>query len=276
MDEKKELSCGLIMPISAIDNCPKEHWNDVKNIIIDTVRSVDKYSIKAQLVSDADDIGVIQKRIIQNVYNSDIVICDVSCKNPNVMFELGMRLAFDKPTIIIKDDHTSYTFDTGVIEHLEYPRDLRFNTIVEFKSKLKVKLISTYEESIKDPDASVFLKNFGTFKVASLDVKEVSVDKAILESIEELRGEIRRSRKQNSKNSNEYPYEAIVKAEKYLKDKAHGLDMYDKNEFIAVYDFYRELMEYINAPRYFSTEEQFREFYDYILRKLDISEDVPF
>jgi hypothetical protein len=61
------------------------------------------------------------------------VIGDVSCKNPNVMFELGMRLAFDKPTIIIKDDQTSYSFDISPIQNLEYPRDLRFNKIIDFK-----------------------------------------------------------------------------------------------------------------------------------------------
>lgn len=77
-------------------------------------------------MSDADDVGVIQKRIVQGVYGADLIVCDVSCKNSNVMFELGMRLAFDKPTVIIKDDKTDYTFDTGVIEHITYPRDLRF------------------------------------------------------------------------------------------------------------------------------------------------------
>jgi hypothetical protein len=35
-----------------------------------------------------------------------------------------MRLAFDRPTIIVKDDLTTYSFDTSPIEHLEYPRDL--------------------------------------------------------------------------------------------------------------------------------------------------------
>lgn len=88
-------------------------------------------------MSDSDEIGIIQKRIIQNVYNSEIVICDVSKKNPDVMFELGMRLAFDKATVIIKDDKTDYSFDTGVIEHLGYPRGLRFYKIISVQRKPK-------------------------------------------------------------------------------------------------------------------------------------------
>ena len=274
MEDKKELNCGLIMPISAIDGCPKEHWNDVKNIIIDTVKSIENYDMKAQLVSDADDIGVIQKRIVQNVYNSDVVICDVSGKNPNVMFELGMRLAFDKPTIIIKDDHTGYTFDTGVIEHLEYPRDLRFNTIIDFKNKLKAKLISTYEESVKNPSSSVFLKNFGTFKVASLDVKEISADKAILESIEELRTDLRRFKKQSNKPQNEYPYELMVKADRYLRNKAYKLDIFDKEDFILNFDLYQDLLNHLDVARYFDNEEEFSKFYNHILSKLEL--DMPF
>src|SRR6266566_6083617 len=120
VDEPKRgaLGCGLIMPISTIDGCPSEHWAEVKSIITESVEGIEVPKFAVKLVSDADDVGVIQKRIVQNVYSADVVVCDVSGKNPNVMFELGMRLAFDKPTVIIKDDKTDYAFDTGIIEHI--------------------------------------------------------------------------------------------------------------------------------------------------------------
>jgi hypothetical protein len=102
--DPKTLSCGLVMPISAIDGCTAEHWSEVKSIIIEAVESITDPIFSVRLVGDADDIGVIQKRIVQNLYSSDIIVCDVSGKNPNVMFELGMRLAFDKPTVIVKDE----------------------------------------------------------------------------------------------------------------------------------------------------------------------------
>ena len=74
------------------------------------------------------------------------------------MFELGMRLAFDKPTIIIIDDKTSYSFDTAIIEHLSYPRDLRYGKINEFKIKLKEKIIATIKKSENDPNYTTFFK----------------------------------------------------------------------------------------------------------------------
>lgn len=83
------------MPISSLDGCTAEHWVEVKSIICEAIGAVAEPQFSVKLVSDADDVGVIQKRIVQNIYSSDIIVCDVSGKNPNVMFELGMRLAFD-------------------------------------------------------------------------------------------------------------------------------------------------------------------------------------
>ncbi|MBL8511393.1 MAG: hypothetical protein JNM52_07090, partial [Betaproteobacteria bacterium] len=164
----KSVSCGLVMPISAIDGCSPDHWSEVKNIITESIEGIAEPKFTVRLVSDADEVGVIQKRIVQNIYTSDIVVCDVSGKNPNVMFELGMRLAFDKPTIIVKDDKTDYTFDTGVIEHIGYPRDLRFARIVTFKASLAEKLAATHRAAAKDSNHSTFLKSFGKFQVAEL------------------------------------------------------------------------------------------------------------
>jgi len=176
--------CGIIMPISALGECSEAHWLDVRHILIEAIENA---GFMPQMVSDADEIGVIQKRIIQNIYSNPIVVCDVSGKNPNVMFELGMRLAFDKPTIILKDDKTAYSFDTAPIEHLEYPRDLRFAKIVDFQDKLIEKIQATYKAASNQPDYTTFLKHFGTFTVPVLETKEVSKEDYILEEIKVLK-----------------------------------------------------------------------------------------
>lgn len=145
---------GVVMPISPTEGYPPEHWPEVETIL-KTVATESGFD--PNLVSNANDVGIIQKRIIENLYFNDIVICDVSSKNPNVMFELGIRLAFDKPTIIIKDDQTDYSFDTAPIEHLTYPKDLNYSKILKFQIALKGKLLGTSERFRKDPNASTFL-----------------------------------------------------------------------------------------------------------------------
>jgi hypothetical protein len=183
----KKKKCGIVMPISAINECSAEHWADVLAILKSAIESTD---FEPNLVSDADDIGIIQKRIIQNLYHNEMVVCDVSGKNPNVMFELGMRLAFDKPTIIVKDDKTDYTFDTSIIEHLTYPRDLRFAKIIDFKKNLAAKINGTFKKAQSDANHSTFLKSFGDYRVAEIQEREVTSQEFLISSLDEIKSEL--------------------------------------------------------------------------------------
>lgn len=194
----KPYKCGLIMPIAAIDNCSAAHWDAVRLIIKE---ALDDSEYEVALVSDSNEIGIIQKRIVQNIFANEMVICDVSAKNPNVMFELGMRLAFDKPVLIIKDDFTNYSFDTGVIEHLNYPRDLNYHSIQAFKLSLKTKLVATHKAT-SEAGYSSFLTSFSTVTASKLPEKEIGSIDYLLEAMSEMREEIRAlSKMQNSPHS---------------------------------------------------------------------------
>src|SRR6266436_941163 len=228
--------CGLVMPISAIDGCSSEHWAEIQAIISDALKSIPDPQFSVRLVSTSDDIGVIQKRIVQNLYTDEIIVCDVSAKNPNIMFELGMRLAFDKPTVIVKDDKTSYSFDTSPIEHLEYPRDLRFTKIIQFKEQLATKVLATYQASKSDPKHSTFLKHFGTFQVAKLSQETVSSDQLILAQLAEvqaqiagLQGQVVRLDRQSRKvrTSDEEYVQLLLKTAKENPDAISRSDFFD-------------------------------------------------
>ncbi|APG47952.1 hypothetical protein [Phaeobacter porticola] len=182
-EESPRPICGIVMPISDIDGCTSAHWTDVLGVISE---AADKAGYEAKLVSQPDDVGVIQQRIVQNLYDCEIVVCDVSAKNANVMFELGLRLAFDKPAIVLKDDKTSYSFDTSPIEHLEYPRDLRYSVIQQFKIDLSKKIVATVKASAA-ADYTTFLKHFGKFEVAGIETREVSETEFIREEMRETR-----------------------------------------------------------------------------------------
>ncbi len=158
------------MPISSLDGCDEQHWSEVKCILFDAIT---ESGLDPSLVSDADDVGVIQARIVKNLYENPIVVCDVSGRNANVMFELGLRLAFDRPTVIVIDDKTPFSFDTSPIEHLRYPRDLRYAKIEKFKRDLSDKLSSVLKKA-KEPDYSTFLKHFGSFTASKIDQKELA------------------------------------------------------------------------------------------------------
>lgn len=263
INSEKKIQCGLIMPISSIDGCSSDHWIEIKSIISDAIGNISDLDIKVSLVSDSDDVGVIQKRIVQNIYDNDIIICDVSAKNPNVMFELGMRLAFDKPTIIIKDDKTGYSFDTNIIEHLEYPRDLRFTKIVTFKKALADKVLATYKSYKNDPEYTTFLKHFTTIKPKKLDEKEGSSQQVIIELLSDFRRDILRNI--NSINEREMiinrrsipnNVEAIIRTTLRLKK-------FIDNNPIPIADLdYRMAMDICDAHRYMRSPNEFREIFE--------------
>ncbi|MCH7315698.1 hypothetical protein [Acinetobacter sp. ANC 3882] len=173
-----KFTCGIVMPIASMGDYTESHWSDVYSIIKE---AVNLSGYEARLVSESKDSTVIPKSIVQNLYDDDIVICDVSGKNPNVMFELGMRLAFDKPVVLIKDTITGYSFDTSTIEHLSYPRDLRYSEIQRFKTKLAEKIVATYKASQEQGYRS-FLSNFATIKIARLEQTTLS-ESEVLETI---------------------------------------------------------------------------------------------
>ncbi|AKB03900.1 MULTISPECIES: hypothetical protein [Vibrio] len=262
--------CGLIMPISAIDGCNEQHWLDVKQILTEAIE-LSGYS--ANLVSYADDVGIIQKRIIQNLYENPIVVCDVSGKNPNVMFELGMRLAFDKPTIIVKDDKTSYSFDTSPIEHLEYPRDLRFKKIVDFKDELAKKIKATVEKSNTDPGYTTFLKHFGTFTVAKLDSKEVSKEDYIIEEIKELKKYINAqffNRNNATSYYGKYPQSVLRDiVESLISSEIERLDIsgdkINDNFFLKLKN---KLINSDKIRQYFASEDEFNHVFDKVVTRL--------
>ncbi|MDP3884474.1 MAG: DNA-directed RNA polymerase subunit alpha C-terminal domain-containing protein [Hydrogenophaga sp.] len=100
--------------------------------------------------------------------------------------------AFEVTDSGVKDEKTSYAFDTSAIEHLEYPRDLRFARINDFKQKLAEMIKATHQRATTDSTYTTFLKHFGEFKVAKLDKKEVSGQEFILDELRALRSAIRR------------------------------------------------------------------------------------
>lgn len=179
--EKTKKVFGLIMPISAIEDCDENHWRKIREIVEE---AVDEYGAKIRMVSEKEDSGIIQKSIVQAIYDDELIICDVSCKNPNVLFELGMRLAFDKPVVIIYDGIGKYPFDITNIKYVSYPRGLDYCEIKKFKESLK-KMI---EKTLKETD-NTFLKTFGTFttykaKEETVELKES--EKMVLDKLEEI------------------------------------------------------------------------------------------
>jgi hypothetical protein len=225
--------CGIIMPISAIGDYSSDHWILVKSVI---EKSIEAAGYRPRLVSESEAIGVILAEIVQNIYSDDIVVCDVSAKNPNVMFELGLRLAFDKPVVIIKDDKTDYSFDTSQIKHIPYRYDLRFDDVEMLQKNISAAITASLGAASSNKDYSPFLRHFGKITPRKLNTEEVDSSEYIIQRINRLEDIILSSTKnQNTKSqfsSASSRYMPTVKSESikieeifdYAKEK-YGVDV---------------------------------------------------
>jgi hypothetical protein len=73
---------------------------------------------------------MIQSTIVNDLIEADLVIADLTEHNPNVMFELGVRMAQEKPVVLMKAEGTGPLFDIdNLLRVFEYSSNLWQTTI---------------------------------------------------------------------------------------------------------------------------------------------------
>lgn len=175
-------TCGIVMPITAWGDHDSQHWLDVKEIIGRAVRAA---NMEPRPVWESTDTDIIQGRIVRNLYENPMVVCDVSGLNPNVMFELGMRLTFRKPVVIVADDTTRLPFDTNVIETMSYPADLHFSKIEQFIVDVAGRIIDL-STSADEGRFQPYLDTFGAFTVVEPQANRVDFDQYVVQKLDQI------------------------------------------------------------------------------------------
>jgi hypothetical protein len=100
----------VIMPFSekGKQERSKGFFDEVLNSLITPAANAAGFSVQTARREDSD---IIHHTIINQLLNADLVIADLTDHNPNVLCELGIRLAKDKPVVIIKSKDTGPVFD---------------------------------------------------------------------------------------------------------------------------------------------------------------------
>jgi hypothetical protein len=95
--------------------------------------------------ANRDGSDVIQATIVNQLLDADLVIVDLTENNPNVLFELGLRIAEQKPVAIIRAKGTPPIFDVdNMLRVYEYDPNLWASTVVHDKPKLTEHLKATW------------------------------------------------------------------------------------------------------------------------------------
>lgn len=94
---------------------------------------------------------IIQSTIINELLEADLVIADLTDHNPNVLFELGLRMAEDKPVALIKAAGTGRVFDVdNMLRVFEYKANLWRSTVEMDLPELTKHIKATWDNRDKD------------------------------------------------------------------------------------------------------------------------------
>jgi len=122
------LTAFVIMPFVERD---QKHasgfFPEVLRSLITPAAKESKFTVKTANRQGSD---LIQSTIINDLLEADLIIADLTEHNPNVMFELGVRMAEDKPVVLIKAQGTGPLFDVdNMLRVFEYNPNLWQTTI---------------------------------------------------------------------------------------------------------------------------------------------------
>ncbi len=129
------------MPIAEVDGYPSEHFRHVyEDLICPSCKLANVRPVRAD---DVKQTNLIHLDILKSLIEAPIAICDLSTRNPNVLFELGIRQAFDKPVVLIQEEGTPRIFDISPLRYLEYSRELRYHEVIETQKRLSDSISAT-------------------------------------------------------------------------------------------------------------------------------------
>jgi len=142
--KKTGLTCFVIMPFKERTNeFMSGFFEEVLNSLIIPAVTDAGFEVKT---ANRQGTDIIHSTIISEVLNADMCVCDLSEHNPNVLFELGMRLAHEKPVALIHAEGTQRVFDVdNILRVLPYKKQLWRTTVGQDLPGLTAHIKATWE-----------------------------------------------------------------------------------------------------------------------------------
>ncbi len=141
MSKGENKNCFVIMPIADCDGYEKGHFAHVYDDIIKP--AIDKTEFTAIRADEVKETNFIHLDILKKLIAAPIAVCDLSTRNPNVLFELGIRQAFDKPVVLIQEKGTPKIFDIAPLRYLEYSKEMKYHEVLESQKSLQEAIEAT-------------------------------------------------------------------------------------------------------------------------------------
>lgn len=183
MTEKNKTECFVIMPISSQIGYEEGHFQLVYEDIIQP--SIEATGMSSYRADETNNTNLIHLDILRRVIETPIAVCDMSSKNPNVFYELGMRQAFDMPTVLIKDDVTDTPFDISSLRYVTYNKVMKHRDVISVTKELSKAIDETYKKRDDRSEINSLIRLMELANPAKINKVELS-DEARYEKLNEL------------------------------------------------------------------------------------------
>lgn len=140
--------CFVIMPFTErFEKRSDGFFTEVFESLIKLAAEAAGFDVQTAMRDGSD---VIQSTIINEIMDADLVVADLTDHNPNVLFELGLRMAHEKPVAIIKSSDTGRIFDVdNVLRVFEYDETLWSTAIKRDLPRLEAHIRATWDNRDK-------------------------------------------------------------------------------------------------------------------------------
>jgi hypothetical protein len=114
--------CFVIMPIGTgeVYETFRNRYEQIIRPAVEELRINNDQVLTCVRADDLNESGSITRGVIKRLYDSDIVIADITSLNPNVFYELGVRHALRSGTILVAEEGTESPFDITDLRVITY------------------------------------------------------------------------------------------------------------------------------------------------------------
>lgn len=109
-----------------------------------------------------------------------------------MLFELGIRQAFDKPVVLIQEKGTPRIFDIAPLRYLEYSQDMKYHEVLRTQKELAEAIKATVEADADEGNVNSIVKLLALDNAAR--IPELKNGKEFF-AIELVQAEVREMRK---------------------------------------------------------------------------------
>jgi hypothetical protein len=185
--------CFILMPISEPEGYKPGHFSRVYDQIFKV--ACEKAGYRPIRADDVKQTNLIHLDMLQKLLEAPMAICDLSTRNPNALFELGIRQAFDKPVVLVQEIGTESIFDIAPLRYTEYRNSLFYDEVLEDQERIAKSITETEREFKTGQGVNSIVKLLALTKSAGLpDVKEAGNDpllQIVRAELAQLRREVR-------------------------------------------------------------------------------------